>query len=62
MKIPDFELERWKSKFIVPGVIDLTETGIPEPLKLKDILREDGAQIHLGPRTRDELLQDAANA
>ncbi|MBL7202554.1 MAG: UPF0175 family protein [Anaerolineae bacterium] len=30
--------------------------------EMKDILREDGAEIHLGPSTRDELLQDADNA
>jgi len=41
MKIPDFELERWKSRYVVPGVVDLTETGIPDPLKLRDIFREE---------------------
>jgi len=41
MKIPDFELERWKAKYVVPGVTDLTETGVPEPLRLKDIFREE---------------------
>lgn len=30
--------------------------------EMKDILPESGAEIHLGPRTVDELLQDAANA
>ncbi|MBN1137861.1 MAG: UPF0175 family protein [Anaerolineae bacterium] len=30
--------------------------------EMKDILREEGAEIHLGPATVDELLQDAANA
>lgn len=30
--------------------------------EMKDILVESGAKIHLGPRTVDELLQDAANA
>jgi predicted HTH domain antitoxin len=30
--------------------------------EMKDILREEGAEIHLGPRTTDELLRDAANA
>jgi len=30
--------------------------------EMKDILRGDGAEIHLGPSTRDELLQDAAHA
>jgi len=30
--------------------------------EMKDILVESGAEIHLGPRATDELLQDAANA
>ena len=30
--------------------------------EMKDILSEAGAEIHLGPRTVEELLQDAANA
>jgi predicted HTH domain antitoxin len=30
--------------------------------EMKDILVESGAAIHLGPRTTDELLQDATNA
>jgi len=30
--------------------------------EMKDILAESGAEIHLGPRTVDELLRDAANA
>ncbi|MBC7249195.1 MAG: UPF0175 family protein [Anaerolineae bacterium] len=30
--------------------------------EMKEILSESGAAIHLGPRTVDELLQDAANA
>jgi len=30
--------------------------------EMKDILREGRAEIHPGPRTMDELLQDAANA
>jgi predicted HTH domain antitoxin len=30
--------------------------------EMKEILTESGAEIHLGPRTVDELLQDAANA
>ena len=30
--------------------------------EMKDILIEGGAKIHLGPKTVDELLQDAANA
>jgi len=29
---------------------------------MKDILCESGAEIHLGPRTIDELYQDIANA
>ena len=28
----------------------------------KEVIREDGAEIHLGPRTLDELTQDAARA
>jgi predicted HTH domain antitoxin len=31
-------------------------------VEMKEILREEGAQIHLGPETIEELLQDAANA
>ena len=30
--------------------------------EMKDILSESGAEIHLGPRTIDELYQDIANA
>jgi predicted HTH domain antitoxin len=30
--------------------------------EMKDILIESGAEIHLGPPTGDEVLQDAANA
>lgn len=30
--------------------------------EMKDVLVESGAEIHLGPRTVDELLHDAANA
>ena len=30
--------------------------------EMKEILAEDGAEIHLGPRTVDEVLQDAENA
>ena len=30
--------------------------------EMKEILHESGAQIHLGPRTVDELLKDTANA
>jgi predicted HTH domain antitoxin len=30
--------------------------------EMKEILQESGAQIHLGPRTVDELLKDTANA
>jgi len=41
LKIPDFELERWKATRVVPGVTDLTETGLPEPLRLRDFFSED---------------------
>jgi aspartate/methionine/tyrosine aminotransferase len=41
LKIPDFELERWKAKRVIPGVVDLTETGLPEPLRFRDIFSED---------------------
>ena len=30
--------------------------------EMKDVLQENGAVIHLGPGTVDELLQDTANA
>jgi predicted HTH domain antitoxin len=30
--------------------------------EMKDIIRESGGQIHLGPLTIDELKQDVANA
>ena len=30
--------------------------------EMKDVLQENGAEIHLGPGSVDELLQDAANA
>lgn len=30
--------------------------------EMKEILRDAGAGIHLGPRTREELLDDAGNA
>jgi predicted HTH domain antitoxin len=30
--------------------------------EMKDILVENGIEIHLGPRTVEEVLQDAANA
>lgn len=30
--------------------------------EMKDILREAGSQIHLGPRSVEELLEDARNA
>jgi predicted HTH domain antitoxin len=30
--------------------------------EMKDILVENGAEVHLGPRTAEEVLQDAANA
>lgn len=47
MKIPDFELERWKTKRVLPGIIDLTETGVPEPLKVRDLLTEQHLDISL---------------
>lgn len=47
MRIPDFELERWKAKYVVPGVTDLTETGIPSPLLFKDIFVEDVLDVKL---------------
>jgi len=45
MKIPDFELERWKTKRVLPGIIDLTETGVPEPLKVRELLTEEHLDI-----------------
>jgi hypothetical protein len=30
--------------------------------EMKDILAESGAEVHLGPSTVDESLQDAANS
>jgi predicted HTH domain antitoxin len=30
--------------------------------EMKDILVENGIEVHLGPRTVEEVLQDAANA
>ena len=30
--------------------------------EMKDILRENGAEIHLGPQTQGELIQDATRA
>jgi len=30
--------------------------------EMKDILREEGAEIHLGPQTIEELVEDARNA
>ena len=30
--------------------------------EMKDVLRENGAEIHLGPNTVDELISDAVNA
>jgi predicted HTH domain antitoxin len=30
--------------------------------EMKDILQENGTEIHMGPLTVDELLQDAGNA
>lgn len=68
MKIPDFELERWKSKYVVPGVTDLTETGIPEPLRLKDIFKEevldlrmDYAPIYGNEKLREQISELYSN-
>jgi len=60
MKIPDFELERWKSKYVIPGVTDLTETGIPEPLRLKDIFKEEVLDLRMdyAPIYGDEKLRE----
>ena len=30
--------------------------------EMKEVLTESGAEIHLGPRTVDEVLRDAENA
>jgi aspartate/methionine/tyrosine aminotransferase len=64
LKIPDFELERWKAKRVVPGVVDLTETGLPEPLRLRDIfsedildLRMDYASIYGNETLRQEIAE-----
>src|SRR5919108_1521716 len=64
MKIPDFELERWKAKRVVPGVTDLTETGVPEPLRLREIfsdelldLRMDYASIYGNDVLREQISQ-----
>ncbi len=64
MKIPDFELERWKAKYILPGTTDLTETGVPEPLRFRDIFREDVldlkmdyATIYGNEQLREEIAQ-----
>lgn len=68
MKIPDFELERWKSKHVIPGVTDLTETGIPEPLRLKDIFKEevldlrmDYAPIYGNEKLREQISELYSN-
>jgi aspartate/methionine/tyrosine aminotransferase len=60
MKIPDFELERWKARFVVPGVVDLTETGIPEPLRLRDIFTEDLLDLRMdySPIYGNDLLRE----
>ena len=47
MRIPDFELERWKALYVTPGVTDLTETGLPSPLKFRDIFVEDVMDLRL---------------
>jgi hypothetical protein len=54
IKIPDFELERWKTKRVLPGIIDLTETGLPEPLKVRDLITEQHLDVPLdyAPDTR----------
>jgi aspartate/methionine/tyrosine aminotransferase len=64
LKIPDFELERWKAKRVIPGVTDLTETGIPEPLRLREFfsedlldLRMDYASIYGNDQLRSEISE-----
>jgi aspartate/methionine/tyrosine aminotransferase len=64
LKIPDFELERWKAKRVIPGVTDLTETGIPEPLRLREFftedildLRMDYASIYGNDQLRTEISE-----
>jgi aspartate/methionine/tyrosine aminotransferase len=68
MKIPDFELERWKANYVIPGITDLTETGIPEPLFLRDIfseevldLRMDYAPIYGNERLRHQISELYSN-
>jgi len=68
MRIPDFELERWKSTRVIPGVVDLTETGIPEPLSLREIFREeildlkmDYTQIYGGDKIREQIAELYSN-
>lgn len=68
MKIADFELERWKSRYVIPGVVDLTETGIPDPLKLRDIFREevldlrmDYAPIYGNEKLREQISELYSN-
>jgi len=64
MKIPNFGLERWKTEHILPGVLDLTETGVPEPLRLKDIFKEelldlvmDYAPLYGSEKLREEIAE-----
>jgi len=64
LKIPDFELERWKTRRVVPGVVDLTETGLPEPLRLRDIFKEelldlvmDYAPLYGNERLREQIAE-----
>ena len=64
LRIPDFELERWKSQRVVPGVVDLTETGLPEPLRLRDIFKEelldlvmDYAPLYGNERLRQQIAE-----
>lgn len=64
LKIPDFELERWKTQRVVPGVVDLTETGLPEPLRLRDIFKEelldlvmDYAPLYGNERLREQIAE-----
>jgi len=40
MKLPDFELERWKASRVLHAEFDLSETGIP-PLPLREIFMEE---------------------
>jgi predicted HTH domain antitoxin len=44
------------------GLGKAAEMMAVSPEEMKDILREEGAEIHLGPTTREELARDASNA